>query len=395
MTTSPITVRGVEELIATVPLQMGYQPENSLVLVLLGPPEAQPGSTRAAGAVRLVARIDLPHGIGAYEEVLIQIGRILRQQRPAALDVLAYEDDEDATGVLEAVARICREEEAAVHRLVRVREGAWQQLEPDGTASVWCAVPPIDRVPCAADLVLAGARIGPSRAELARWIRDGEAERKVQLLAEVEDYLDRFLAAVPSVVTGAGAEAGDSAVAGDKPAGVAGGEPAEEPLKARFIERGALAWRRILDPTPGGPAVADLPPAILAQALVMLWHREFRDGIITWIAPGMLGPGLLPGEVCEPLVRHLELARTGNRALLDRLVELCALVPDECAPPVLTVTAQGAWALNSGTVANLAIERALELDPDYHLARLTDQLLQNAVPPPPGPFTRVASASVP
>lgn len=393
MTTSQITVRGVEELIATVPLQMGYQPEDSLVLVLLGPPGAQGHSLRAVGKVLLMARIDLPHEVGAYEEVLIQVNRALRQQRPAMLDVLAYEDDEDASGVLQAVARMCREEDVGVHHLVRVRDGRWQQLEPesrapDGTGShggvaedsacngtepndtesVWCPVPPVDRVPCAADLVLAGARIGPSRAELAQWIRQGQTERKLQLLDEVEDYLDRFLASVGPDATGPDAD--------DELARV----------QTRFIERGALAWRRILDVTPGGPEVADLPPAVLAHALVMLWHREFRDGVITWIAPGAMGPGLLPGDICDPLVRHLELARTGNRALLDRLVALCALVPDEFAPPVLTVTAQGAWALNSGTVANLAIERALELDPDYYLAQLTDLLLQNAVPPPPGPF---------
>ena len=161
-------------------------------------------------------------------------------------------------------------------------------------------------------------------------------------------------------------------------------------LQARFLERGALAWRRILDTTVGGPEVADLPPAVLAQGLVLLWHREFRDGVITWSVPGVLGPGMLPREVSDPLVRHLELARLGNRRLLDRLVSLCSLVPDELAAPLLTVTAQTAWALNSGTVANLAIERALELEPDYYLAGLTDMLLQNAVPPPRGPFVSPA-----
>lgn len=381
MTSSPIRVRGVEQLIATVPLHLTYQPEDSLVLVLLGPPESQPDSDRAAGKVLLMARIDLPHDIGSYEAVLIEVSRILHQHQPAVIDVLAYEGG-DTTTVLQAVASVCVEQDVAVHHVVRVRDGSWQELKLDGTASVWCAVPPIDRVPCAADLVLAGAHVGPSRAELAEWIQRGQAERKIQLLAEVEDYLDRFLQAVPPAVTHPDDTAADPEVQRDLAR-----------LQARFIERGALAWRRILDATPGGPEVADLPPAVLAHALVMLWHREFRDGVITWVAPGAMGPGLLPREICEALVRHLELARTGNRRLLDRLVALCALVPDEFAPPVLTVTAQGAWALNSGTVANLAIERALELEPDYYLAQLTDLLLHNAVPPPPGPFAPAASSS--
>lgn len=371
MSTSPIRVRGVEELIATVPLHLMYQPEDSLVLALLGPPESQPDSTRPAGNLLLMARIDLPHDLGSFEAVLMQVARILHHHQPAVLEILAYEDDADATKVLRAVTRECLESDVGVDHVIRVRNGRWQELRPDGTASVWCVVPSVDRVPCAADLVLAGAHIGPSRAELAERIHGGQTERKLQLLAEMEDYLDRFLQAVPPKIS----------------------TPEASRLRARFIERGALAWRRILDTTPGGPEVADLPPAVLAHAMVMLWHREFRDGVITWVAPGAMGPGLLPREICEALVRHLELARTGNRRLLDRLIALCALVPDEFAPPVLTVTGQGAWALNSGTVANLAVERALELDPDYYLAQLTDLLLHNAVPPPPGPFAPAAPSS--
>lgn len=382
MTTSHIRVRGVEEMIATVPLQMGYQPEDSLVLVLLGPPERRPDSARPVGDLRMVARLDLPHDIGGYEELLARVGLLLRQQRPAVIEALAFEDDTDATGVLRAVVRVCEQEEVDIHHVVRVREGSWQELEPDGTASVWRVVPSIDQVPCAADLVLAGAHIGPGRAELAEWIRQGDTERKLQLMAEMEDYLDRFLRAAPDTLTDP-----DGSRAADDPEA----EQDLARLQLRFMERGALAWRRILDTTTGGPEVVDLPPAVLAQALVMLWHREFRDGVITWVAPGAMSPGMLPREVTDALVRHLELARLGNRALLDRLVALCALVPDEFAPPLLTVTGQAAWALNSGTVANLAIERALELEPRYYLAQLTDRLLQNAVRPPPGPFSAVAS----
>lgn len=369
-------------MIATVPLQMGYQPQDSLVLVLLGPPESRPDSARPVGDVRLVARLDLPHDIGSYEELLARVGQLLRQQQPAVIEALAFEDGPDATEVLRAVVRVCEQEEVGVHHVARVREGSWQELEPDGTASVWCVVPSIDQVPCAADLVLAGAHVGPGRAQLAEWIREGDAERKLQMLAEMEDYLDRFLRAAPATLTDP-----------DDPAGAEDPQAVQDlaRLQLRFMERGALAWRRILDTTAGGPEVVDLPPAVLAQALVMLWHREFRDAVITWVAPGAIGPGVLPQEVTHALVRHLELARVGHRALLDRLVALCALVPDEFAPPVLTVTGQAAWALNSGTVANLAIERALELEPDYYLAQLTDRLLQEAVRPPRGPFAPAAS----
>jgi hypothetical protein len=77
-------------------------------------------------------------------------------------------------------------------------------------------------------------------------------------------------------------------------------------------------------------------------------------------------------------------------AALDRLVQVCALVPDEWAAPVLTVAAQTAWASHEGTLANIAIDRALEADPHYYLARLTEQLLRHGVRPPPGPFQEAA-----
>jgi hypothetical protein len=39
------------------------------------------------------------------------------------------------------------------------------------------------------------------------------------------------------------------------------------------------------------------------------------------------------------------------------------------------------WAAGNGGSANVAVERALRLDPDYRMARLVDQLLRSGVPP--------------
>lgn len=373
MTTSPIRLRGLDELIATLPLQLGYQPEDSLVLLLFNPPEPVPGTSKHLGHVRMTCRLDLPQDLGSFEEVIATIARLLQRQRPAMVDLIAFEDEVDSTDVLNTLVRLCAGEEVTVQHVARVRDGRCQERGPDGEASAWREVLPVDRVPAAADLVLAGHTIGPGRPELDRWIREGDERRRAVVGQEADEVLRLLALEVP---------ADETQVLAD--------ETVLLPLGPRCLERAARAWRRILDDTPEGPQVEDLAPAVLAQAVVPLANREFRDGLITWLAPGMMGPGLVHPMVTDVLVRQLPIARVGHRQVLDRLLALCALVPDDLAPPVLTATGQAAWAFNNGTLANLTIGRALELAPDYTLADLTDKLLQHAVPPPRGPFASAA-----
>lgn len=365
------------ELIATVPLQLGYRPERSLVLIFLeGPDEGSP-SARPAGRIRLICRMDLPEDAGAFEETLEAIHQIVWQHQPGLVGALSYEADEDATAILAAVASTCVSLGSGVYQLARVRSTRWLALCPgQDDPGVWRELPSTDRVPAAAELIWHGACTGPSREELTAVIRGGDATGQASLAEEIDAYLTRYAAALPD----------------DGPAGTGSRSgSAERPQVAdRFLERAALAWRRLLDPTPEGPAVTDLPPAVVAQGLVFLWDRGFRDALIAWVAPGQLGPGLLPPDVLAAFVRHLPASRLRDRARLDRLVTLCGLVRDDCAAPILTVTGQVAWAINQGTVANIAIERAREVDPDYHLAILTSDLLRAAIPPPPGPFARGA-----
>lgn len=374
MTTSDIRVRGTAELIATLPLQLGYRPERSLVLVLLGELDGGSARARPAGQVKLMCRIDLPQDSGEFEETLTVVRRVLWQHRPAVVLAVAFETDQDATAVLQAVDSLCAAEGVLVDQLGRVRGSSWLALCPGREdPGVWRDLPSVDTVPAAADLVFRGAATGPGRDEVAVMIRGGDRARQVTLAAEIADYLDRLQLSLPD----------DELLPGQ--------DAAEVPCRQdRFLERAALAWRKVLDTTPEGPNVADLPPAVVAQGLVFLWNRGFRDALIAWMAPGQLGPGMLPPEVMAAFVRHLPVSRWRDRARLGRLVELCGLLMDDCAAPALTVTSQVAWATNQGTLANLAIERALEAEPDYYLAQLTDRLLQAAVPPPPGPFATLA-----
>jgi len=398
MTTPQIRVRGVAELIATLPHQLGYHPEDSLVLVLLDGVEEGDGTRKPSGAIQMMCRLDLPKDAGGYEEVLAMVGALVQRERPAVVEVIAFEDGDDATEVLLAVGRVCTAEHAVVDRLARVRGGRWLAVTPDGAdPDVWRALPAVDKVPAVADLVVRGIAPGPGRSELVARIRGAGRARAREVGEELAAVMATYLRAAGDDTSAD--DSGDNDSGGDDSGdNDSGGDDSGGDLRAgdsrrayrRFLERGARAWRRVLDTSRGAPRVDDLPPAVVAQGLALLWDRELRDALIAWVAPGQLGPGMLPAEAMAAFVRHLPPSRLRDHGRLDRLVELCALVPDEWAAPVLTVTAQAAWALNNGTMANIAIDRALEADPDYYLARLTDELLRHAVPPPGGPFASAA-----
>ena len=66
-------------------------------------------------------------------------------------------------------------------------------------------------------------------------------------------------------------------------------------------------------------------------------------------------------------------------AVTDRLIALCASIPDSEASPALTVLAYYAWVNGKGTIASLALDRALAAQPDYALARLLDRMVSMGI----------------
>ena len=58
-----------------------------------------------------------------------------------------------------------------------------------------------------------------------------------------------------------------------------------------------------------------------------------------------------------------------------------AIVPESLVAPAATLLAGCAWLDGNGVLANVAVARALEVDPDYSLAQLLDRALTHGVPP--------------
>jgi hypothetical protein len=133
------------------------------------------------------------------------------------------------------------------------------------------------------------------------------------------------------------------------------------------------AWPRILDPDATTITVED---AVLAS--MSLLDIEIRDGLVAWLSPGTLNINELSAETQE-LFCGLEPAWVeehsdptsiaSQNAVQDRLIRLCAMLPDDLATPALSVLASFVWWRRDGALARIALARALRCDPSYRLAQ--------------------------
>ncbi|WP_374968776.1 DUF4192 domain-containing protein [Terrabacter sp. BE26] len=70
------------------------------------------------------------------------------------------------------------------------------------------------------------------------------------------------------------------------------------------------------------------------------------------------------------------------RLLLARLEQVCRLTPAAHAAPLLSVVASVAWWCGDGARSGVAVDRALELEPQHRLCRLVRQSLDHGIRPP-------------
>lgn len=149
---------------------------------------------------------------------------------------------------------------------------------------------------------------------------------------------------------------------------------------ARSIEPAPLAGSCAADGA--GPAGG---PASTGRAT-----DEDRRALVTLYAGWRSGPGSVSGG--ERIVRALRdidfrdevlswTAHTDGPTLLALLVALCRLAEDGAAAPVCSVLAWAAYQQGNGALANVAVERALRVEPGYSLALLLAELMVRQVPP--------------
>jgi hypothetical protein len=311
-----VRIGGPDDLLDALPRMLGYVPTGSAVLVALRPPR---------GRVTLTMRVDLP--IRGQE---VSCARLLAghaQRAGATSAVLVIYDDRPAPSATQwRGASLTREVRAALRQrgglrltdAVVVSEGRWRSLMCTDTG---CCPPhgqPLrdDSRPSAAAtaLVADGATAMPSRAALAASVAGPSGPAAAELAR---------LQAAAAEQLAARMEAG-------------------EPVADVRAETVAL-FRAALDRPSSAAVLSDEGAARLLAGLVDIGAR---DVVLAWA-----------GE-------------QDTERLLALLLVLAPRAVDPLEAPVLTALAWVAYARGDGTLANIAVERALASDPGYTMAQL-------------------------
>lgn len=368
-----IRLRGPADILAALPYQLGYHPRDAVVVVAL--------RDRAVG---LVQRLDLPPPEHVDEAVGALLPALVREE-PDAVLLVGYEPERDASGVvLDTLAEAVRVLGISVLDRLVVRDGRWFARDCDGDCCPAEGTPlpePAD-TPAVADFV--GLEMVPL------------ADRE-QLAAQLipNDQVCREVASALAAMA-AGAPAEGPAPGGPAPGGLALQQSLDEDSPGLSMAvrrlRWLSLWAVVCDVSAARPPVEGLSPEEVAALVQSLRDVQVRDGLIAWICPGTLPLDALDEDLLDQLRSTLpepawsQHAPTrdsvvGGRRLLSRLAWLCRASPRHEAAPMLTTLASFTWWLGDGALTRAALDRALDCEPDYRLARLLERMVELAIRP--------------
>lgn len=345
---NPIRLRGPADILAALPFQLGYHPDEAVVVVAL-----------AGRAIGLVQRLDLPPEDEVDAAVAALLPALVRE-RPSAVLLVGYESSRlPAVPVLDALDAALEDQGIDVLDRLVVRDGRW--FAPDCATGCCPAegtpLPSPHETPAVADFVALEMAPVPDRDALGRQL-DPEPGRCAEVAAAV-DLSPRSIGPYDQAVR-----------------------------RLRQLSR----WAVVCDVSAGRPPLDGLAPEELADLALSLRDLELRDGLIGWLCPGVLPVEALDDDLVDQLRSCLPPASwaggpvsaeraVAGRRLQGRLVELCRMLPDEHAAPALTVLANLAWWLGDGALSRVALERALDVEPGYRLARLLGTMVDLAIRP--------------
>lgn len=191
-TASPSTLtlraRTPDDLVAFVPVALGFVPEHSVVVMSVGGPGG------------MHARVDLPHDPDDVDDVVEALLRATRRNQVGDAVVVVYDDD---TTVADETAWALHEELTAagttVHEVVRVHDSHWYAVLPGAPLAAYRGVPfTLADHRFTAEGVLAGRVTHASREDLRATLAcDGPAARVTAgLLPAAEPLAPGALAAL-------------------------------------------------------------------------------------------------------------------------------------------------------------------------------------------------------
>lgn len=337
------TLHGLAHSIAALPYQLGYRPTASLVLLCMGAVAPVGGSRgRVRGSVTLVARVDLARP-GDPGSVVAALEPALCRHDVTSVVALAFEDGvaepANAMSTLREVAEAAARYGVSVVASARVFGQRFAVLDDGGRTSTWEDLPADGDVPAIADYVLAGRAPAPNRAALASVLRPPERA---------------FACAVQRHMR----------------------------LGARVCAREAARIISAVITAPTSRAL-DVEPGEVACVAQALHETVIRDAVLSRLSQPLAQSGAPLNAAEREVARELDVADGVDGPACFRLASLASYVPRSAAAPVLTLVGYLAWQAGEGALANITIGAALEVDPEYSLARLVDLALSSALRPPP------------
>lgn len=381
-----ISISGPAELLAVLPFHLGFRPARSVVLVCF--------HERRLG---LVVRLDACPPFEAHE-VVQHLLPTLRVESPGRAMLVSYEDvPGEGAALADALEGLLSDEGIVLSDRLSVRDGRWygELCEGDCCPPEGAALPEDADVPGVAGYVALGRSVLPGRESLTALIEPLGAAADFYGSADSRRSKDAMVALSESIrefeheVEWARGLLVEPAGRSFYPPGAA---PVDDSEIIRLVDESMEAWSRLLGDSGSGQARSEDLPALVG----CLRDVHIRDGLIAWLCPGTLGPEDLEPPLVDALVAHLgplDLpTEPGRRGLprragggtdhpLDaddvqaRLEGLCRLVPAADAAPVLSVVASYAWWRGDGVRAGVALERALDLEPDHRLCALLRHMI--------------------
>jgi hypothetical protein len=321
-----VRVSGPADILAVVPHLLGFHPALSFVVI---------GAGGARRRVELGFRYDLPDppGTAAAAEIADHAVAVLAQRGTRTVVGIGYGPGRLVSPVADAFAAAARHRGLELRELLRVEDGRyWSYLcseltccPAEGTAFDYRSHP------AAAAMTVAGLAAYSDRAALAATLAPvtGDAARSM------EQALARAVHRAEALVAEARRRGRRD------PLGVVIGEG------RRAVREAIRAYRR-------GGTISDDDAAVVAVSLAYL---PVRDDAWARMAP-------------EHRAAHLRL-----------WADIVRRAQGPWLPAPASLLAFTAWQSGDGTLANIALDRALAADPDYSMARLLRDILAAGVPP--------------
>ncbi|GAA4355592.1 DUF4192 domain-containing protein [Angustibacter luteus] len=337
-----VRVTGPADLVGTVPYLLGFTPSRSLVLLALNGPKLRCG---------MAARVDLPDEPSILGPWAADLLTFVSRERPSQVALLVYDD-----------AR-WRRDARPWQKLVDALQGELAELGIGLKEATYVSADRFWSYSCHESRCCPdeGTPLDHGRTSVAATalVASGRAP-----VPGREDLRARISAAAPAVVRRTGR------LAHQQHEAMRSGDYLQHSRRVEALFAGLVAERA----RAGRVETSDAQAALLLAGLADV---PIRDAVaMRWVGWLRRPSGAARAGQDGPTVEAAE-----HEAVTALLADLSRRCDGDWAVCPLTLFALQCWHDGEGALANLAVERALDLDPGYRMAVLVEGLLRAGIRP--------------